>query len=77
MFRPAVPEPGILAGLVASFVYKCSRPVHFYSILPALLPVGLLHLDGIGGSAYVSGHRQSLQQLHDQIHAEVFSGRLG
>lgn len=77
MFWPAVPQSDILVGLMVSVVPKGSRPVHFYSILPALLPVGFLHLDGAGGSAYVPGHRQGLQQLHVQIHAEVFSCRLG
>lgn len=70
-------QPGVPAGLVAGPVQGRRGPVHQHCLLPALLPVGLLHLDGPGGPAHVPGHRQGVQQLHDALHAQVLPHGLG
>uniref|UniRef100_A0A8C5BYQ5 Adhesion G protein-coupled receptor G4a n=1 Tax=Gadus morhua TaxID=8049 RepID=A0A8C5BYQ5_GADMO len=73
--RPAGPEPAVPAQHLD--VQLRLRPVHPDRGAHALLPAGVLHLDGAGGTAHVLCPHQGLQRVRAVLHPQTLRGGLG
>lgn len=73
---PAGLEYDVLAQLLALVLLQL-LPVHFHGSRAALLPPGLLHLDGPGSPPHVPNAGQDLQLLCSLLHAQTLRCRMG
>lgn len=70
-------ESGLPGGRLAGALPRRRGPLHFHCLVPSLLLVSCLHMDGSRGRPHVRGTCESLQRQCIALHAEVLAGWMG